>query len=204
MEYEVFDLFPTAVLASNLGREFTKFEQKIFDDISKNTTQNTGNLSSADNYILKRKGLETLHDEMLEAVNFYLRSVVSATNDLNVYITQSWTNYTRPGQYHHKHSHPNSYLSGVLYFDADEENDKIYFYSRESQSSIEVRKTEWNRYNSPSWWLPARTGRLYIFPSTLTHMVESKQGDNLRVSLAFNTFLKGKIGTNGELTELIL
>jgi hypothetical protein len=35
-------------------------------------------------------------------------------------------------------------------------------------------------------------------------MVETKEGDNTRVSLAFNVFIKGTIGNNKELTELKL
>jgi hypothetical protein len=35
-------------------------------------------------------------------------------------------------------------------------------------------------------------------------MVETKQGDNTRISLAFNVFIKGKVGINKQLTELIL
>jgi hypothetical protein len=31
------------------------------------------------------------------------------------YITQSWLNYTETNQYHHKHEHPNSLVSGVFY-----------------------------------------------------------------------------------------
>jgi hypothetical protein len=43
-----------------------------------------------------------------------------------------------------------------------------------------------------------------MFPSELQHMVEQKEGKNLRTSLAFNTFIRGDIGNNGELTELKL
>ena len=43
-----------------------------------------------------------------------------------------------------------------------------------------------------------------MFPSSLTHMVETKEGNNTRISLAFNVFIKGKIGNNKQLTELIL
>lgn len=35
-------------------------------------------------------------------------------------------------------------------------------------------------------------------------MVENKQGDNTRISLAFNVFIKGTVGNNKQLTELIL
>jgi hypothetical protein len=35
-------------------------------------------------------------------------------------------------------------------------------------------------------------------------MVENKEGTNTRISLAFNVFIKGKIGNNKNLTELII
>ena len=43
-----------------------------------------------------------------------------------------------------------------------------------------------------------------MFPSSTIHQVETKQGKNTRISLAFNTFYKGTIGSNAALTELIL
>jgi hypothetical protein len=35
-------------------------------------------------------------------------------------------------------------------------------------------------------------------------MVETKEGNNTRVSLAFNVFVKGKLGSYKEATELII
>lgn len=61
-----------------------------------------------------------------------------------------------------------------------------------------------NLWNSTSWWFPVKTGDIIIFPSSLTHAVETKQGDNTRTSLAFNVFIKGTIGNNKSLTELHL
>ena len=49
-----------------------------------------------------------------------------------------------------------------------------------------------------------KTGDVILFPSSLTHMVETKQGDNTRISLAFNVFIKGTVGNNKNLTELII
>jgi len=43
-----------------------------------------------------------------------------------------------------------------------------------------------------------------MFPSPTTHQVDVKKGKNTRISLAFNTFYKGTIGSNSSLTELIL
>ena len=61
-----------------------------------------------------------------------------------------------------------------------------------------------NLWNSQTWFFPVETGDLIMFPSSTTHQVETKQGNNTRISLAFNTFYKGSVGSNFQLTELIL
>ena len=44
-----------------------------------------------------------------------------------------------------------------------------------------------------------------MFPSSTTHQVETKSGSNTRISLAFNTFYSGTLGSSkNNLTELIL
>jgi Rps23 Pro-64 3,4-dihydroxylase Tpa1-like proline 4-hydroxylase len=45
-------------------------------------------------------------------------------------------------------------------------------------------------------------GDIVLFPSTLTHEVENVIADDTRVSLAFNSFIKGTFGDKGSLTEL--
>ena len=43
-----------------------------------------------------------------------------------------------------------------------------------------------------------------MFPSSLNHGVDVKKGDNIRISLSFNTFYKGVLGSDTALTKLIL
>ena len=71
-------------------------------------------------------------------------------------------------------------------------------------SSIKLEIKDFNIWNSQSWWFSIKTGDIILFPSSLTHMVETKEGTNTRISLAFNVFIKGTIGDNKLLTELIL
>ena len=47
-------------------------------------------------------------------------------------------------------------------------------------------------------------GSVLLFPSHLVHGVDGKKGKNLRISLAFNVFFKGCIGSKDDLTELVL
>ena len=69
---------------------------------------------------------------------------------------------------------------------------------------IKPEINQYNIWNSDTWFFPVQTGNLFIFPSSTIHQVETKKGDNTRISLAFNTFYKGEIGSNSGLTELIL
>jgi uncharacterized protein (TIGR02466 family) len=134
-------------------------------------------------------------------INHFMESIESPYNPVEAYVTQSWLNYTQPGEFHHKHEHPNSYLSGVLYINADPEKDKIYFY-KSGYKRIMLPTERFNPFNSESWWFSVGTCDMVIFPSYLTHMVEQTESKDTRISLSFNTFLKGYIGAEESLTSL--
>ncbi len=196
-----YNLFPTAVGKFNLGRDFTEKELKFIKDQA--TRSNMGNTTSVDNIIFECKELKALSKFCHESVNAYLKEIYAPKHEVELRFTQSWANYTEPGQYHHKHEHPNSFVSGVLYINADTAKDKIYFYKNGYQQ-IKLPTSNFNLYNSDSWWFEVGTGDLLLFPSSLTHMVETVQSDQTRISISFNTFPKGYIGEDLDLTGLHL
>jgi len=200
------NLFPTPIYMTNMDRPFTKQELQFVKNQKNKTNKNDGNTSSLDNYILNRKELKNIKKFLDQCCKDYLERIICPKNDIELYITQSWLNYTEENQYHHQHSHPNSIISGVLYFDSDKNNDMIKFFSQRNYQQIftDVEENKFNIWNSTSWWFPVETGELIMFPSSTTHQVDTKKGSNTRVSLAFNTFYKGTIGLNNSLTELIL
>ena len=197
-------IFPTPIYMSKIDRALTPLELKFVDKSKKDFYKNDGNITSNNNYILNEKPFTNIKKELDKRVQDYFNKVLSTTDAVTPYITQSWLNYTETNQYHHKHQHPNSLVSGVLYIDSDEKFDKIYFYKDNIYKTIKPQTKDWNLWNSESWWFPVKTGDIIMFPSSLTHMVETKQGTNTRISLAFNVFIKGTIGNNKNLTELIL
>ena len=203
MEATINGIFPTPIYISKLDRELSKKELLFIDKTKLDIYRNEGNTTSNDNYILNNKTFKDLKEELDLKVKDYFDKVISPSNNITPYITQSWLNYTETNQYHHKHQHPNSLVSGVLYINCDEEHDKIKFF-KEKYEIIKPEIKDWNIWNSETWWFPVKTGDIILFPSSLTHMVETKQGDNTRISLAFNVFIKGTIGNNKNLTELIL
>ena len=198
-------IFPTPVYITEIDREFTKQELNFVKEQKKHCSKNAGNINTKDNYILNRKEFKNIKKFLNKHCKNYLDTVICPKNNLELYITQSWLNYTEADQYHHKHNHPNSIVSGVLYFDSDIKNDKILFSkSTEQQIKPIIDNTKFNLSNSETWFFPVETGRLIMFPSSTIHSVEIKKGKNTRISLAFNTFYKGTIGSSVGLSELIL
>ena len=192
-------LFPTPIAFFDLGFELTEEERTFL--LNQERRPNEGNQSSVNNYLLREEPLERVSKRIEECVTEYAQEVWKA--DIDPFITQSWVNWTKPGQWHHKHSHPNSLYSGVFYVDVEDDRDRIYFY-QDGYKQLKPTYKEWNRWNSESWWLPTKQDQIVIFPSSLTHMVETVPGEVIgkeRVSLAFNTFAK-QIGDNKSLTEL--
>ncbi len=203
MEATINGIFPTPIYISKINRELTIKELSFIDKTKLDVYKNEGNTTSNDNYILNTKAFKNLKEELDLKVQDYFNKVISPANNITPYITQSWLNYTETNQYHHKHTHPNSLVSGVFYINCHEEHDKIEFFN-DNYKTIKLEVKDWNIWNSESWWFPVKTGDIILFPSSLNHMVETKKGDNTRISLAFNVFIKGTIGNNKNLTELIL
>ena len=198
------NLFPIPIYMSNIDRSFTKQELQFVDNQKNKCSKNSGNINTKDNYILNRKEFKNIKKFLDECCKDYLEKIISPKNNIELYITQSWLNYTEENQYHHIHAHSNSVVSGVLYFDCDKENDKIKFTNPVGYQQIKPEIKDFNIWNSETWWFALETGQLIMFPSSTTHQVDTKQGNNTRISLAFNTFYKGTIGSNSNLTELIL
>jgi uncharacterized protein (TIGR02466 family) len=201
-------IFPIPLGIYDLEKSLNKSEHKYFSDLK--LRKNTGNYASIDTHILENKKMNRLKKFFLESLKDYSLLTYNFKNDVELYITQSWLNLSEPKDYHHRHRHPNSILSGVFYINVDDEKDRIYFY-QDSADSIyrgnvfSFEEKDFNDFNSASWWMPSITGRLYIFPSGLQHDVPFNN-DRIknRTSLSFNTFVKGNIGVDRVLTGLKL
>lgn len=112
-------------------------------------------------------------------------------------ISQSWLNRSDVGELHHRHHHPLSLLSGILYL---------------SEPSI-------TRFMAPSIWaLPrvlapdkttgqvevvcefsGRIGQFVVFPSSLKHEVGPNLEPHARITLSVNSWFRGAIGRVEEL-----
>ena len=147
-----------------LGRQFTKEERELFVNCVKNTGEIEANVGNA-----KTKSMSILEiPELVNIKSFCLSSLNKYTNDIDIYITESWLNFTMPGEWQHSQNHPNSLISGVFYVNTRKSLHSIVFSELEKTIGVE-------RFD------------LLLFPSQLLHHSPKSIGNDLNISLAFNT-----------------
>jgi hypothetical protein len=86
----------------------------------------------------------------------------------------------------------NCYLSGIIFEDVDE-TDKINFF-RQKYQHIKPHVSEYNLYNSESWWFKVKKNQIVIFPSYLNYNFENTTKRLKKINI-FQIMFKG-IGTS--------
>ena len=193
-------VFPIPVMFDSIDRDYTKEELAYIESHSTAINRNLGNATSINNYILNEPEMADLNKFVTKQLNEYVKQVYKPKYSAEAFVTQSWLNWTKKGGFHHKHNHPNSFISGVLYISTDSTKDNIIFY-KSGYRQLELATNTYDIYNSNSWRFNVETGNIVMFPSSLVHDVENVVANNTRVSLAFNSFIKGTFGDSISLTE---
>jgi uncharacterized protein (TIGR02466 family) len=156
-----------------------------------------GNSISSDVYILDKDEFSDIKQVLTESVNEYFKEIVNPGKDTKLYITNSWINVNKNGESHHRHKHPNSIVSATLYLDTCE-GDTISFMNQNNElfGNLDFSNNPPTKYMTPEWTAPAIINTLMIFPSTLPHGVNPRPNTctGTRISLSFNTWIKGTIG----------
>jgi hypothetical protein len=93
-------------------------------------------------------------------------------------------------------------VSGVFYLSADPVEDTITFW-RSGYRQLYLQPKTYDTFNSDSWRFKVKTCDIVMFPSSLSHSVSEITTDKVRVSLAFNSFIKGELGDKKLLTHYI-
>lgn len=195
----LYKLFPTVVSKHSLGRQFTRSEMDYFYSHVE-MRKNYGNLNTVNTNILDHDIVLNIKTQILNYINEYIENIFKPIEKVTPYLTQSWINYTENNGWHHKHNHYNSFLSGVLYLNTSVE-DKITFH-KPGYTQIYLHSNKWDDVNSLSWNIEVESGDIILFPSSLEHEVTQINTEMPRVSLAFNSFLRGNLGDELQLTKL--
>jgi uncharacterized protein (TIGR02466 family) len=184
-------LWPAPIVTSKFHRELTKQEYDFIVSVQVNQTESNG--ISKDVHILNQPELSNLKADLDEYLQQYWKDVFSCKQ--NIVMTNSWVAKSKVGEKHHRHEHPNSIVSGVLYVKAEEgcgDLQLIHHGPNYDRMEFNYEIESYNPFNSKSWSFPVKTGDIIIFPSNITHGTTLNESD--RIILGFNSFVSGTFG----------
>jgi uncharacterized protein (TIGR02466 family) len=150
-------------------------------------------------YVLEDENLKELKNNIMEKVNDFVYNILKISKKQKFNLENSWINKHMINDWAQEHSHSNSILSGVYYIKTNENSGNICFHKDKNYinlfyPSINFSYEEENHINCSSLQFQPKEGTLLIFPSHLSHSVLTNINTNIRYSLAFNLFVKGKFG----------
>ena len=124
MKEELLQLFPTPLLIVPYEEPIDK-ELAYLKTISYREQQQNGNYRSDDSYLLRNEEFKNIKNFLKESIDKFTTNVLNTKQRL--VITQCWANRNPKGSQHHEHVHPNSIISGVMYFQINEKLPPIQF-----------------------------------------------------------------------------
>ena len=203
ISYEVRPLFVEPFFRANIADAITPQQIQFIQKLK--MVNNMENLISENLYIFEEPELKSIKDAVQDVLDIYAQEVMCISQKL--YVTQSWslTNNRNVGM--HGHSHSNSVLSGSLYYcELPEPTANMIFTRHVSYQQIDLApdRNKRNVYNTPVHGVTPKQNDVILFSSRLTHMVEPNLSNQPRHAIAFNTFVKGKLGVYRDVSELML
>ncbi len=202
-DYDIQPLFAIPFFRAPLGHAISDEQVSYIQNLK--MVKNRENYISEDLYIFEHPELKSIKDAIQGALDTYATEVMGIAQKL--YVTQSWslTNHANVGM--HTHAHSNSIVSGSLYYCQLPSPEARVIFSRHTmyqQLELNPRREKQNLFNTPVNIITPRSKEVLIFPSDLNHQVELNGSNQARHVIAFNTFIKGKLGNYRDVSELQL
>ena len=184
------NVFSTPIFISQEEYVLSDKQKEII--LNKEKQLNAYNTSSVDSNILDYPEFKRLKEFCKDQIDYYAH-VLLKIRDCDFYITQSWLNYAETNESHHEHSHHNSIMSGVYYISPNVST--IIFHRKEEVfPSFSFNYEYYDITTALNIEIKVPKNRMIIFPSSIYHSVDSNKDKETRISLAFNTFVKGSMG----------
>lgn len=203
VSHEVHPLFAEPYFRASIAGVITPAQIAFIKNLK--MFENMENLMSENLYIFEEPELRSIKEAVQEVLDIYARDVLCISQTL--YVTQSWSLTNRPNVGMHGHSHSNSVISGSLYYcELPLPPSNMVFTRHVSYQQIDLvpDRNKRNVYNTPVNRITPKQDEVLLFSSRLTHLVEPNTSPEPRHSIAFNAFVKGKLGDYRGASELML
>ena len=208
MSAEIHPIFPTALYVNTYEGD-TSEVVKYFDAQPMNrASQAAYGEISKNSYIIDHPVCKSLN-------NFFMKCFEEYATDIMRYkykkleFAQSWLTYKQPGMFHKAHTHPNTLLAGVFYYDV-QPNDSAICFSKEvksfNRSYLEpslLNDFQKHPFSQEEIYFTPKQNNFIIFPSWLSHGVPPNRTNRVRKALGVNALTKGTLGEQETISEII-
>jgi uncharacterized protein (TIGR02466 family) len=198
---DIIPIFPTTLYKEKCSLTLTNEEMSVLSKFS-GVASSLGNIQSDYSTVLENPALIRLKTEIQKHLDFYFRNIMKISETSDIYITDSWINYTTKNSEHRMHTHTNSILSAVYFLKVKDSVPFLTFTKKDPYFPLDFASTEYNMYNSSEWNLEVTDGDIVVFPSNVWHHVKTNLSDTPRVTLALNSFVKGSVGNANTGTDI--
>jgi uncharacterized protein (TIGR02466 family) len=204
----IFNLFPTPLYVATYEGDTTEMI-KYFDSCEMNPASGGGyGMISKNSYIVDNP----ICKEFTEFAMFHFRRFATEIMRYNyeeLQFAQSWLTYKEPGQFHKAHTHPNTLLAGVFYYDFQPDDAAICFskdvksFGRSYLEPSLLPDYQDHPFSQEEIYFQPKQNNFIIFPSHVMHGVPPNKTNKVRKALGVNALTKGKLGDKETISEII-
>ena len=204
---QIFNLFPTPLYVTTYEGDTTEVVN-YFDSCEMNEDNTGYGIISKNSYIVDHPVCKPLADFFMHHFRKFATEVMRYDYQ-ELEFAQSWLTYKKPGQFHKAHTHPNTLLAGVFYYEFEPGDPAICF--------SKVAGSQYRTYMEPSllpdyqnypysqeeiYFMPEKNNFI-IFPSYVMHGVPPNQTNKIRKAQGVNVLTTGKLGDRETISEII-
>lgn len=207
MKAQVYQMFPTPLYVNTYEGD-TAEVVKYLDSQEMDQPKGGYGMISKNSYIIDHPVFEDLRHFFMSCFKDFATNVMRYRYE-DLQFAQSWLTYKAPGQFHKAHTHPNTLLAGVFYYDFQPDDAAICF-SKDiksvGRSSIEPSMLEdYQNYpfSQEEIYFTPKQNNFIIFPSHVTHGVPPNRTDRVRKALGVNALTAGTLGDKETISEII-
>jgi hypothetical protein len=204
---KVYDLFPIPLYVNKYPGDTTQMVRYL-DSCQMNPATGPYGMISKDTYIIDNPACKEFAGWAMECFKDFATNVMRY-DYADLEFAQSWLTYKEPGQFHKAHTHPNTLLAGVFYYDFQPSDAAICF-SKDvkgvNRSYLEpslLPDYQEHRYSQEEIYFTPENNTFIIFPSWLTHGVPPNRTNHVRKALGVNVLTKGTLGDQETISQIL-
>ena len=189
------DIFKTPILNTKVPN--VKTALKVYEEIrSKGESRNVSNRGGYQSPLLLKENREKIFTaDVMKEILEEAMALYNWRKPLSFNIDGAWFNANENGDYNISHRHSKSHFTFVWYLKVPDSNSGQLILEHPDGALgmtglFDLERNDKNHYNSETMQITPSEGLLVMFPASLKHRVERYEGQETRVSLAFNGSFK--------------